>query len=105
MQILDNLIIILIHIGCFIAGIKLANYYNDKAAQERKDALERQYLRLVSHSDADDPVRPYIAQPQFQIPVEDTDGDANLQPITQDFMDELRATGRAKVSFRKSDVS
>ena len=48
MQILDNLIIIFLHIACFVAGIALANYYNDKATREQKDALEKQYLRLIS---------------------------------------------------------
>lgn len=104
MQILDNLIIIFLHIACFVAGIALANYYNDKATREQKDALEKQYLRLISRSDADDPVKPYLAPSQYRAyPSGDTDGDA--QPITQEFMDELRQNGRAKVSFRKSDVS
>ena len=118
MQILDNLIIILLHVACFIAGIKLANYYNEKAIREQKDALQKQYVRLAARSDADDPCQPYMTPdgpckpygtPDYYpenpdcYPTGNTGGDN--QPITPEFMDELRQNGRAKVSFRKSDVS
>lgn len=109
MQILDNFLIIALHILCFISGLKLANYYNAKQEAEVKDALERQFLRLRAHSDADDPCRPYGRQVFYQpVPLSpqprvDEDGD-NLQPITQDFMDQLKQTGQAKTTFRKSDL-
>ncbi len=129
MQIIDNLIIMLLHVLCFYAGMKIANYYNEKALSEKKDALERQYLRLRTRSDADDPCRPYSyhVQPQFtQAPAAmsaepgmsanmftdmcsvnsgntgDCDGDS---PIGSSFMDELRNKGVAKTKFRKSDLT
>lgn len=43
----------------FIFGLVVANHYNDKAEYLKKDALERQFLRLKAHADADDPCKPY----------------------------------------------
>ena len=43
----------------FVFGLIIANHYNDKAECQKKDALERQYLRLKAHTDADDPCKPY----------------------------------------------
>lgn len=106
MQILDNFLIIALHILCFISGLKLANYYNTKRETEVKDALERQFLRLRAHSDADDPCRPYGRQVSYQpiqLSPQPTEDD-NLQPITQEFMDQLKQTGQAKTTFRKSDL-
>ena len=60
MQIIDNLLIMFIHVACFVTGIKLANWYNNRAHQQEKDALERQFLRLRANSDADDPCKPYM---------------------------------------------
>jgi hypothetical protein len=85
----------------FIAGLRLDNYYRTRADAEKKDALERQFLRLRAHADADDPARPYgVPQMPQPIPVSETP-----QPISQEFMDELKTTGRAKTSFRKSDLT
>lgn len=89
MQLLDNFIILTLIIGSFVAGLKLANWYNAKASAEQKYALEKQFVRLQAGSDADDPVQPYV--PPNPIPVE--------------FMDHLRANGRATMQFDKSNLS
>ena len=109
MQILDNFLILAIHVLCFIAGIKLANYYNRQAKLDIKDALERQFVRLRTRSDADDPCKPYVHHGFVQtVPVTpvypsgDYDGDG---PISPEFMEQLRQNGSAKTSFRKSDLS
>ena len=52
-------IAVISHSLFFLAGLFVANYYNDKASAGTKDALERQFLRLRAHADADDPCRPY----------------------------------------------
>lgn len=91
MPILNAVIILCLLILSFIAGLRLDNYYHMKASAAQKDALERQFIRLRACADADDPVKPYGARPV-------------LNPISQEFMDELQATGRAKTSFRKSDL-
>lgn len=110
MKILDNLIIVTLHVLCFIAGLKVANYYNRKAQLETKEALEKQFLRLRVRADADDPCKPYIG-PQVvryntQVPLNtgDTDGD-NLRPITPEFMEHLKQNGQAATKFRKSDIA
>lgn len=106
MNILDNLIIFSLIVLAFLAGITTANRYNAKAKLEVKEALEKQFLRLKVHADADDPVKPY-GTPQVvpikPIPVKyntgDYDGD-NL--ITPQFMEELRTNGRARTTLRKT---
>lgn len=112
MNIVDNFIIISLIILAFVAGMKLSDRYYRKAEQDKKDALERQFLRLRARADADDPCRPYIAPRSF-MPVNppvvntgagDFDGD-DVGPISKEFIDELKANGKAKTSFRKSSVS
>ena len=105
MQILDNLIIVSLIVGAFFAGMYVSGRFNAKSAIEVKEALEKQYLRLRAKADADDPCRPYIAPrvlTPFPRPTGDFDGD---QPIGQSFMDELKTNGKAKTSFKKSDVA
>lgn len=103
---IDNLIILTLIVVSFVTGLKLDRYYFTKAESDKRDALERQFLRLQARSDADDPCRPYIAQPTKWIaPVPNTgdfDGDG---PIGQKFMNELRTTGKARTTFRKSDIA
>jgi hypothetical protein len=105
MQILDNFLILAIHILCFIAGIKLADKYHAQAKTDLKNALERQFLRLKTHSDADDPCRPYkfASVPVFN--QGDLDGDERLSPIPPEFMENLHNDGFAKTSFKKSDLT
>ena len=107
MQILDNFIIVSLIILSFIAGLRVDNWYHMKALADKKDALERQFIRLRARADADDPCRPY-GKPTFPqpIPVQfntgDHDGDG---PINEAFMEKLKATGHAKTAFRKADVA
>lgn len=95
-----NLIAFTLIVLSFIFGLRLDNYYHTKATREQKEALEKQYIRLRANADADDPVRPY-GTPQYSksIPV------SYSNPITPDFMTKLHTTGRAKTSFRKSDLA
>lgn len=95
MQILDNLIIITLIVTAFITGMKLDNHYHRTAAEELKNALERQFVRLQAKADADDPCKPYIAPvPQVR---GDFDGDL---PITPQFMEHLRKNGKASTKLR-----
>lgn len=117
MQILDNLIILSLIVLSFISGMCLANKYHMMASQEQKEALEKQFLRLKARSDADDPCRPY-GTPRWSRSIPQTgdfDGDfaigyktlKNKQPdlIDDSFMNELKTTGKAKTTFRKSDLA
>lgn len=107
MQILDNLIILVLIVVSFILGLKLDAYYRDKADAERKEALEKQFIRLRAKADADDPVKPY-GTPQVSAPIHvtyqtgDFDGDF---PLNQEFMTRLKENGQASAKFRKSDLS
>ena len=103
MTILDNLIIMLIHVLCFIAGVKLANHYHREAIADQKEALERQYLRLKAQADADNPCKPYLA-PRASFPVKNT-GDFDGDIVSEQFMKDLKENGKAKMSFRKSDLT
>ena len=107
MQIIDNFIIVFLIVTSFIAGMKLDDSYHKKAELEKKEALEKQFMRLRAQADADDPCRPYgkslFPQPiSVQYNTGDHDGDG---PINQAFMDKLKTTGRAKTTFRKSDIA
>jgi len=76
MDILDNFLILFLHVVCFAAGVMLANKYHREQDMAVKDALERQYLRLRAGADADDPAKPYVAQRKFRVmPTGDFDGD------------------------------
>ena len=85
MQLVDNLIIILLVVGSFMAGMTIANRYNRAATRDTKDALERQFVRLKAGADADDPVKPYAAAgyeftPLQPVPTGDYDGDPPHEP-------------------------
>ena len=99
---LDALIILVINILTFTAGMMIANYYNDKAEREKKDALERQFVRLRCKMDADDPCKPYVSR---LAPLNTGDFDGDRGPITEEFMKNLKEKGSAKTSFRKSDIA
>jgi hypothetical protein len=101
MQILDNLIIITIHVLCFVAGMKIANHYHAIADADKKDALERQFLRLRVKADADDPCRPYIA-PRAVAPLQKSgDYDGDNCPIPPEFMERLKENGKASMKVAK----
>lgn len=105
MQIVDGIIVLALIVLAFIAGLRLDNYYHVRMSLGVKEALEKQFLRLRAGADADDPCKPYGTPQVFQpLPLHtgDYDGDG---PINQQFMDNLKATGHAKTSFRKSDVA
>jgi hypothetical protein len=104
MTLVGNIAVLVSIILSFIAGLRLDNYYQTRAAAERKDALERQFVRLQARADADDPCKPY-GTPRFSPPVPVTYPAEPAQPISEEFMTELQNNGRAKTSFRKSDLS
>ena len=80
------LIIVLVLIVCsFVAGLKLSGWYHRQAEQERQYALEKQYVRLRANADADDPVGPYVPRRKMQLPPE--------------FEEKLKRNGRATVSL------
>ena len=104
MTTVGNILIAVLIVLSFIAGLRLDNYYHTRAAADRKDALERQFIRLQARADADDPCKPYGA-PRFYPPIPVAYPAEPAQPISQEFMNELQTTGRAKTSFRKSDLT
>lgn len=62
MEYLVNVLLaLLVAASSFWTGKRFADNYNDTAAQRQKEALERQYMRLRVHMDADDPCKPYVA--------------------------------------------
>lgn len=80
------LIVVLVLIVCsFVAGLKLSGWYHRQAEQERQYALEKQYVRLRANADADDPVGPYVSRRKMQLPPE--------------FEEKLKRNGRATVSL------
>lgn len=92
------LLIILLVAGSFSAGVWLADRFNTRAAREQKLALEKQYVRLVSRSDADDPCKPYLPKPVVAPGFDET---FPTGPIDQKFMDDLQQNGKAATRFRK----
>lgn len=83
------LIITLFIIICsFIAGLILAERFHRQAEEDRRYALERQYLRIKANADADDPVGPYVSKHKMQLPPE--------------FEKRLRQNGRATVSINSN---
>ena len=44
----------------FYAGIRTADRYHEEAKREKEYALNVQYVRLKTGSDADDPCKPYV---------------------------------------------
>ena len=83
MQILDNLLIIALHVLAFVYGKHIADKYNAARIEE----LEFQ-LRLLS---AERGVG-YVQPPK------------RYMPIGQQFMDRLKTNGRATQKFSPSDV-
>lgn len=83
------LIVLVLIIASFIAGLKLAGYYYRKAESDREYALQRQYSRLLVGADANDPVAPYTPRRgRYQTPPE--------------FDQKLRQNGRATTIIKNS---
>lgn len=78
---LDNLIILLLIVGAFIAGLALAGMYWKRLVDEW-----RYTCKILSA----DKGLGYIAPPQRE----------KVLPIGQDFMDKLRENGRATQALR-----
>ena len=70
---IDNIIILLLIIGAFIAGMKISDHYNRQISD---------YLDYVLRIQAAQQGVGYIARPR-------------RSPISQEFMDKLRKEGRA----------
>lgn len=64
------LITLVLIIGSFIAGLKLAGYYHRQATADREYALQKQYARLCVGADADDAVAPYVPRQPIELPPE-----------------------------------
>ena len=110
MQILDNFIILLLPVLAFIAGLKISDRYHTQSEQEKRYYLQKQYMRLQTKSDADDPCQPYIPwEEEHYTPLKnidlnagDTDGD---NVLGEDFTQRLKENGRATKQFRKADIT
>lgn len=77
MQILDNFIIIALHVICFYAGMKISDRYHEKE-QSRIDYE----VRLATARQKANDYGAYVAPPK-------------KAPIGQPFIDKLHETGRA----------
>ena len=99
MKILDILFAVILVAASFFCGACFSDYFNRRAHNEQRAALERQYLRIQAGSDADDPCRPYVYTRPTPV-VQNI-----LNPVDNQFMDELHSRGRAKKKFRKSDLT
>lgn len=77
----------------FYAGKRLADSYHEKAAQHEKDMLERQYIRLRSGCDWNDPAGPYQYYPQKQ---------AFTPELLKQFENRMNETGKATVQFKNN---
>ena len=90
MSLLDTLIATAIaitsHSLFFLFGMLIANHYNDRAEVMKRDALEKQFLRLRAHADADDPCRPYKS---------------SISVLPEGFEESLRNNGAATAMLNK----
>lgn len=89
-SILDNFIIVALVILSFIGGMKISDHYHAKALLHERIELQRQYVRLQTGQDADDPCQPYI-MPQLQ----------RQFTVTPEFLDRLRTNGAATMAVPK----
>lgn len=78
-------IMLFLIIGAFIAGLQLSGSFHKQAEEDKRYALERQYVRLKANADADDPVGPYVPRNRVQLPPE--------------FEEHLKQNGRATASL------
>ena len=89
---MENILVLLLVVLSFIAGLRLDNYYHAKAAADKKDALERQFIRLRAQADADDPCQPYMRRTENMYPI--------APQIDQNFMEHLQKNGRATTKLK-----
>jgi hypothetical protein len=50
----------------FFAGKMMSDRYHAKFEADRRDALQRQFVRLQARADADDPCQPYQLPAEFE---------------------------------------
>lgn len=92
MEILNVFLALFLAAGSFIAGKTISDTYHREYTIREKEALERQYLRLRTRMDADDPVKPYVApSPARFIPPQNAFPD---ELLTQ-FDKKMRTNGQA----------
>lgn len=72
-------------VASFIAGLKLSTWYYRQAEEDKRYALERQFLRLRASADADDPAGPYVPRRRIK--------------LSPQFEEKLKTNGRATVSL------
>ena len=82
-QILDNLIILSLIAGAFIAGLKLAGHYHRKFDEER--SYQERLREARERAPGKGPGGPYVSR----------------QPISTRFMDKLKTEGRAVQKLEK----
>lgn len=80
MKILDNFIILAIHVICFISGMRLADKYHKEAQEHEQYALRLQQARKLAGDDT-----AYVAPPYRR----------RKQIIGQPFLDKLKDEGQA----------
>lgn len=72
----------------FMAGVKFADTYATRRENAVDYALKRQYIRLKSGADADDPCQPYVS------PDEESCGIRRYE-VPQEFVQNMRECGQA----------
>lgn len=72
-------------VASFVAGLKLSGWYYRQAEEDKRYALERQFLRLRASADADDPAGPYVPRRRIK--------------LSPQFEEKLKTNGRATVSL------
>ena len=85
MKALDNLIILLLIGGAFVAGLRLSARFYRQAYEQEQHALRKQFARLQAGIDADDSAQPYVAPPN---------------PIPDSFVEHLRRNGAATIRVK-----
>lgn len=64
-QVVYCALIVLLTAASFFSGMKVSDRYHKLARDERELALMKQFARLQTGSDADDPVQPYVSLQAF----------------------------------------
>ena len=93
MEILNVFLALFLAAGSFIAGKTISDTYHREYTIREKEALERQYLRLRTRMDADDPVKPYVSSSPAKF-VPPAQGAFSGELLTQ-FADKMNTNGQA----------
>ena len=92
-MIIGTLILLVMMVGSFIAGVKLSDYYADRQDTAVNYALKKQFARLQAGVDADDTAQPYVSP-------DEQDQVYRRYEIPQEFVDQLQISGQATMKLQ-----